>query len=99
MPSLAANFEEENVFTRLLFEDEEGIAHGNDWARGFMRGVHFQSFSLAGKQRFLSLRFGQKYKTAAEKPQDEGRAGRVEQGRGFSRRPIALLETLVFGTQ
>jgi uncharacterized protein len=33
--------EEEDVFTPLLFEDEEGTAHGNDWARGFMRGVHF----------------------------------------------------------
>jgi len=24
-----------------LFQDEEGTAHGNDWARGFMRGVSF----------------------------------------------------------
>ena len=23
----------------LLLEDENGVAHGNDWARGFMRGM------------------------------------------------------------
>ena len=28
-------------FGPLLFQDEEGTAHGNDWARGFMRGVSF----------------------------------------------------------
>jgi uncharacterized protein len=32
---------EDDDFTPLLFVDEAGIAHGNDWARGFMRGVHF----------------------------------------------------------
>ena len=23
-----------------MLEDENGVAHGNDWARGFMRGMH-----------------------------------------------------------
>jgi uncharacterized protein len=32
--------EEDDVFTPLLFEDDEGTARGNDWARGFMRGTH-----------------------------------------------------------
>jgi len=27
------------VYVPLLFEDENGMAHGNDWARGFMRGM------------------------------------------------------------
>src|ERR1035441_4260055 len=28
------------VYVPLLLEDEDGIAHGNDWAHGFMRGMH-----------------------------------------------------------
>jgi len=39
--SIARMLEEEDVFTPLLFEDEEGTAQANNWARGFMRGVHF----------------------------------------------------------
>lgn len=27
------------VYVPLLFEDEDGMARGNDWARGFMRGI------------------------------------------------------------
>jgi uncharacterized protein len=27
------------VYVPLLLEDEDGMAHGNDWARGFMRGM------------------------------------------------------------
>ena len=38
--SIGRKLEEDDVFTPLLFEDEAGTAHGNDWARGFMRGVH-----------------------------------------------------------
>jgi uncharacterized protein len=30
---------EPEVYMPVLLEDDEGIAHGNDWARGFMRGV------------------------------------------------------------
>jgi len=35
-----------DVFAPLLFQDEEGTAHANDWARGFMRGVrlHHESW-------------------------------------------------------
>ena len=29
------------VYLPLLLEDESGIAHGNDWASGFMRGMEF----------------------------------------------------------
>jgi uncharacterized protein len=32
--------EKGDVFAPLLFVDEEGTAHANDWARGFMRGTH-----------------------------------------------------------
>ena len=30
------------VYVPLLLEDENGVAHGNDWARGFMRGMHMR---------------------------------------------------------
>jgi uncharacterized protein len=28
-----------DVYLPVLLQDDEGIAHGNDWARGFVRGV------------------------------------------------------------
>ena len=31
-----------NVYTPLLLEDEEGVAHGNDWANGFLRGMELR---------------------------------------------------------
>ena len=39
--SIGRKLEEDDVFTPLLFEDEAGTVYGNDWARGFMRDVHF----------------------------------------------------------
>lgn len=30
------------VYVPFLLEDENGVAHGNDWARGFMRGMHMR---------------------------------------------------------
>jgi uncharacterized protein len=39
--SIGRKLEEDDVFTPLLFEDEAGTVYGNDWARGFMRGVDF----------------------------------------------------------
>ncbi len=27
------------VYVPLLFENEDGMVHGNDWANGFMRGM------------------------------------------------------------
>jgi uncharacterized protein len=35
-----------DVFVPLLLEDQDGIAHANDWARGFMRGtfLHHESW-------------------------------------------------------
>jgi uncharacterized protein len=32
-----------DVFLPLLLEDEQGIAHANDWAQGFMRGMALRS--------------------------------------------------------
>ena len=29
-------------YVPLLLQDENGVAHGNDWARGFMRGMHMR---------------------------------------------------------
>jgi uncharacterized protein len=36
---LFRTLKEPEVYMPVLLEDDEGIAHGNDWARGFMRGV------------------------------------------------------------
>ncbi len=30
------------AYAPLLLEDENGVAYGNDWARGFMRGMHMR---------------------------------------------------------
>ena len=30
------------AYVPLLLEDENGVAHGNDWARGFMRGMYMR---------------------------------------------------------
>jgi uncharacterized protein len=30
------------VYAPLLLEDEDGVAHGNDWAEGFMRGMRMR---------------------------------------------------------
>jgi uncharacterized protein len=30
------------VYVPLVLEDETGVSHGNDWARGFMRGMHMR---------------------------------------------------------
>jgi len=38
--SIVRILREQDVFAPLLFQGEGGIAHANDWARGFMRGVH-----------------------------------------------------------
>jgi uncharacterized protein len=32
---------DDDVYLPLLLEDESGIAHGNDWANGFLRGMEF----------------------------------------------------------
>jgi uncharacterized protein len=36
---LFRTLKESHVYMPVLLEDDEGIAHGNDWAQGFMRGV------------------------------------------------------------
>lgn len=35
------------VYVPLLLKDESGVAHGNDWARGFMRGMNMRHDSWA----------------------------------------------------
>ena len=37
--ALMHTLEVPDVYLPVLIEDAEGIAHGNDWAQGFMRGV------------------------------------------------------------
>jgi len=35
----AATLSKDEVYLPILLEDGNGVTHGNDWARGFMRGV------------------------------------------------------------
>jgi len=37
--ALFRTLKQPDVYMPVLLEDDEGVAHGNDWARGFMRGV------------------------------------------------------------
>ena len=37
--TVAATLQSGDVFLPLLLEDDHGIAHANDWAQGFMRGM------------------------------------------------------------
>ncbi|MGA8556478.1 MAG: UPF0149 family protein [Candidatus Acidiferrales bacterium] len=36
---IAATLSKGDVYLPILLEDVNGVSHGNDWARGFMRGV------------------------------------------------------------
>ena len=37
--TIAAALNKDEVYGPILLQDENGVAHGNDWARGFMRGT------------------------------------------------------------
>jgi uncharacterized protein len=39
--AIAVTLNAGDAYLPLLLEDEHGIAHGNDWANGFMRGMEF----------------------------------------------------------
>src|SRR6476646_25553 len=39
---VAQTLHSEDVFVPLLFEDDNGIDHGNDWANGFARGIEMR---------------------------------------------------------
>jgi uncharacterized protein len=39
---IAGTLFKDEVYVPLLLFDENGMAHGNDWARGFMRGMHMR---------------------------------------------------------
>jgi len=40
--AIAGTLFNHEVYVPLVLEDENGVAHGNDWARGFMRGMHMR---------------------------------------------------------
>jgi len=40
--TIAATLHKDEVYVPLSLEDENGLAYGNDWARGFMRGMHMR---------------------------------------------------------
>jgi len=37
--TIAAALNKDEVYGPILLQDENGVAHGNDWAHGFMRGM------------------------------------------------------------
>jgi uncharacterized protein len=39
---IADTLQSDEVFLPLLLEDEDGIAHANDWANGFLRGMELR---------------------------------------------------------
>lgn len=47
------------VYVPLLLEDENGTAHGNDWARGFMRGMHMRHDGWAARLSECRTSFSQ----------------------------------------
>ncbi len=40
--TIASTLYKGEAYVPLLSEDKNGVAHGNDWARGFMRGMHMR---------------------------------------------------------
>ena len=40
--SIATTLDRGDVYLPILFEDANGICQGNDWSRGFMRGMHMR---------------------------------------------------------
>ena len=40
--TIAGTLNKGEVYGPILLQDENGVAHGNDWARGFMRGMHMR---------------------------------------------------------
>ena len=39
---IAGTLNKDEVYVPLLLQHENGVAHGNDWAHGFMRGMHMR---------------------------------------------------------
>lgn len=42
---LLRTLSEPNIYMPVLLQDEAGVAHGNDWAQGFMRGMQMRTTS------------------------------------------------------
>ena len=40
--TIAATLHKNEVYVPILLEDKTGLCHGNDWARGFMRGTEMR---------------------------------------------------------
>ena len=45
--TIASTLHRDDVYVPLLMQDENCVAHGNDWARGFMRGMHMRHYGWA----------------------------------------------------
>ena len=40
--TIAGTLSKDEAYVPLVLEGEDGLAHGNDWAKGFMRGMHMR---------------------------------------------------------
>jgi len=40
--TIAGTLFKDEIYVPLLLEDQNGVVHGNDWARGFMRGTYMR---------------------------------------------------------
>jgi hypothetical protein len=53
------------VYVPLLLENEDGVMHGNDWAHGFMRGMHMRHDGWAEHER---ITFGARHRGLLDNP-------------------------------
>jgi uncharacterized protein len=45
--TIAGTLHRGEIYVPLLLEDENGVPHANDWAQGFMRGMHMRHVGWA----------------------------------------------------
>ena len=51
--TIASTLFKDEVYVPLLLQDENGVARGNHWARGFMRGMHMRH-TMAGLSLWMT---------------------------------------------
>jgi uncharacterized protein len=42
--TISRTLEARDVYLPILLEDDQGVAHGNNWATGFMRGMSLREY-------------------------------------------------------
>ena len=52
---IADTLQSGDVYVPLLLEDDDGVAHGNDWAQGFSRGHGFASGGIGPNSQMMRI--------------------------------------------